>query len=315
MNKKLSRRRFFSTAGAASAALAGSTVIPSCISGSSSAEKPDEKFPLFRGKGYSPSDGPAGLLFSMIGYETGYPVRIIVRLPRKELLDEKAICRITSLVNGTTFDTSCNYWGEIWKSHWWVCEFGSVNEESEWKVEIISEGECLIHDKGLRTGKDILWNETATLASVDMLERRVHFTKVGAGWQDAGTLWVESCSQSIMVISLVEILEKRSEKINDALRERIYKQITVGLDYLVMLQKKAEELGYPKGAMSHDLHGHEKDILPNDAAKAAIALARGARVLPDAFKDRKDTYRQSAELAFTWLQTRAKPMGLSLIHI
>ncbi|MBI5009872.1 MAG: hypothetical protein HZB98_09565, partial [Bacteroidia bacterium] len=207
MNNKLSRRRFFSTAGAASAALAGSALITSCIQGSSSTEKMNEKFPLFRGKGYSASDGPAGLLFSMIGYETGYPVRIIIRLPRKELLNEKAICRITSLLTGNTIDTSCSYWGEIWKSHWWVCEFGSVPEDGEWKVELISDGECLISDRGLRTGKDILWNETAALASVDMLERRVHFTKVGAGWQDAGTLWVESWSQSGMVISLGEVLE------------------------------------------------------------------------------------------------------------
>jgi hypothetical protein len=309
MNKKLSRRRFFSTAGAASAALAGTTVLTSCITGSSSSEKPDEKFPVFHGKGYTPPDGPAGLLFSMIGYETEYPVRIIVRLPRKELLNEKAICRITSLLSGTVLDSPCSYWGELWKSHWWVCEFAPVNEESEWNVEIISDGEYVIRDNGLRTGKNILWNETAVLASVDMLERRVHFTKVGAGWQDAGTLWVESCSQSVMVTALVEMLEIGAERIDADLKERIYKQITVGLDYMVMLQKKAEELGYPKGAMSHDLHGHEKDILPNDAVKAVIALAGGARVLPESYSAKKETYRQSAELTYRWLQTKAKPLG------
>jgi hypothetical protein len=309
MNKRLSRRRFFSTAGAASVVIAGSAVMNSCNPRQSEIEKPDEKYPQFRGKGYSPSDGPAGLLFSMIGYETGYPVRIIVRLPRKELLNGKAICRITSLLTGATLDTSCSYWGEIWKSHWWVCDFPSPEEDGEWKVEIIEDGECLIHDKGLRTGRGILWNETAALASADMLERRVHFTKVGAGWQDAGTLWVESCSHSIMVISLVELLELGSEKIDAEIKERICKQITVGLDYLVMLQIKAEELGYPKGSMSHDLHGHEKDILPNDAAKAVIALAGGARVLPETYSSKKETYRNSAELAFSWLQNKAKPVG------
>jgi len=309
MNNKLSRRKFFSTAGAASAAIAGSTVVTACSSVISSNEKPDEKFPLFRGEGYSPSDGPAGLLFSMIGYETGYPVRIIVRLPKKELITEGTICRLSSLYSGSQTETSCKYWGELWKSHWWICEFASITEESEWMAEIISDGKCLISDKGLRTGKDILWKETATLASADMLERRVHFTKVGAGWQDAGTLWVESCSQSVMVISLVEMLEKRSEMIDAELKERIYKQITVGLDYMVMLREKAEELGYPAGAMSHDLHGHEKDILPNDAVKAVIALAGGSRVLPESYSAKKETYRQSAELTYRWLQTKAKPMG------
>jgi len=309
MTDKYSRRRFLSTTGAASAAIAGSAVLTSCGSVTSKEMKTDDKFPLFKAEGYSPEDGPAGLLYSMIGYETDYPVRIVVRLPKKELLSDKSICRLTSVISGAQTETPCKYWGEIWKSHWWVCEFPSVSEESEWMAEIISGGICLIRDKGLRTGKNILWNETAILDSVDMLERRVHFTKVGAGWQDAGTLWVESCAQSVMVISLSEMLEQRSEKIDNELKERIYKQITVGLDYMVMLQKKAEELGYPKGAMSHDLHGHEKDILPNDAVKAVIALARGARTLPAAYNDRKDTYRKSAELTFRWLQSKAKPMG------
>ena len=309
MKSKLSRRRFLSTTGAASAAIAGSAVFTSCGSVNSKEMKPDDKFPLFKAEGYSPDEGPAGLLYSMIGYETGYPVRIVVRLPKKELLSDKAICRLTSVISGTQADTQCKYWGEIWNSHWWVCEYSSVSEESEWMAEIISDGKCLIRDIGLRTGKNILWNETADLASADMLERRVHFTKVGAGWQDAGTLWVESCSQSVMVISLVEILELGGVKVSNELRERIYKQITVGLDYMVMLQKKAVELGYPAGAMSHDLHGHEKDILPNDAVKAVIALARGARVLPESFTEKKSIYKQSAELTFRWLQTRAKPMG------
>ena len=72
------------------------------------------------------------------------------------------------------------------------------------------------------------------------------------------------------------------------------KQITVGCDYLVMTQQKAEKLGYPEGAFSHDLHGHENDILPNDANKAVVALLRASRLL---------------EKAFQWLIHSATPLG------
>ena len=40
-----------------------------------------------------------------------------------------------------------------------------------------------------------------------MLERRKHFTKVGAGWQDAGALWVESPAQSAMIICLTDLAQ------------------------------------------------------------------------------------------------------------
>jgi hypothetical protein len=140
-----------------------------------------------------------------------------------------------------------------------------------------------------------------------MLERRRHFTGVGAGWQDAGTLWVESPAQSAMIISLEELLEKKKETFDDKFTERIYTQITVGCDYLVMTQDKAEELGFPKGSMSHDVKGHEKDILPHDAMKAVIALAKAVQLLPEKHNEKKQKYAEAAKKAFQWLTTSAKP--------
>ncbi len=147
------------------------------------------------------------------------------------------------------------------------------------------------------------------LASVDILERRLHFTKVGAGWQDAGTLWVESPAQSAMIIALNELHEQCGKDLEAEFIRRLYQQLTVGCDYLVMTQAKAEELGFPKGAMSHDLLGHEKDILPHDAAKAVVALLRTVQNLPEEFQEKKDQYRAAAHYAYQWLNTTAKPMG------
>jgi hypothetical protein len=309
MKSSFTRRKFLKATTLATGTIIGGTVMARCSGNSESEKSRTETIPLFSGGNYKTSDGISGLLFSQIGYETGYPVRIVVRLPRKELMSSSAICKLLPSSSGSGFETSCKYWGEIWKSHWWVAEFSGIKDPGEWDIEIHSDGKCVFRDTGLKVKENILWDKTVGLAAIDMLERRVHFTKVGAGWQDAGTLWVESPAQSAMVIALTELIENCPKRFDEPLSNRIYKQITVGCDYLVMLQAKAYELGFPKGSMSHDLHGHEKDVLPNDAMKAVVALARAGRLLPDTFQDKKKKYTESAELAFKWLTNTAKPVG------
>ena len=308
-----SRRNFIKSVSAVSAF---SLALPSLSrSGPATSPSPSdghgvEPFPVFRGDGYSASDGVAGLLFSQVGYEPGLPIRVIVRLPKRELLKEGATCvLIPSLGRNGNYSTGCAYWGEIWGSHWWIAEFSPLNETGTWSVEIMSDGRAVFHDEGLHVGHNILWEKTLELSAVDMLERRVHFTKVGAGWQDAGTLWVESCSQSAMIIALEDLLELGPEIIEKSIIGRMHKQIVVGCKYLVMTEQKARDLGYPPGAMCHDLLGHEKDILPNDALKAVIALIRASALLPDEYTSERDSYRSTAERVWEWLTHRAKPMG------
>lgn len=307
MKKEFSRRDFVKTGVFSSLSAAGAVTLSSCSS-KNEFENAFREITVFNNPKWSPSDGPAGMLFSQVGYEPGFPVRIIVRLPATELLSGDAVCRVTSTQNNFMHEAACRYWGEIWKSHWWVAEFNGV-EEGEWFVQIVSDGDCVFCDKGLIVKKSILWDSTINWSSVDMLERRRHFTGVGAGWQDAGTLWVESPAQSAMIILLGELLERKKDSFEQGFLERIYNQIMVGCDYLVMTQNKAEELGFPKGSMSHDIKGHEKDILPHDAMKAVIALAKAAQLLPEKFEAKKQKYADSAQKAFHWLTKTAKPMG------
>jgi hypothetical protein len=307
MMNKYSRRNFVKTGIYSSAAVAGAGAMLGCTN-QSSAQQP-ESFALFGGKDYSPAEGAAGLMFSQVGYEPGLPVRLIIRLPRKELLNEKTTCRLTSANGKGNHSTPFNYWGEIWKSHWWIADFDEQLEEGNWNIEVKSDDKVVFSETGLTVRKNILWDSVIEWASVDMLERRRHFTGVGAGWQDAGTLWVESPAQSAMIIALAELLEQKKESFDVDFTGRIYKQLTVGCDYLVMTQEKAEELGYPKGSMSHDIKGHENDILPHDAMKAVVAMAKSARLLPESYSEQKLKYSGSARLAFDWLASSAKPMG------
>lgn len=304
----LSRRNFMKSTAMVSSALLGISSLSACSETENNNRKAG-KFSKNTIKNHQPSDGVSGLLFSQIGYEPGLPVRIIVRLPKKALLRSQTTCKLIPSLQEKSYQTDLNYWGEIWESHWWIADFRTINETGEWNIEVIDGKECVYADSGLRVGKNILWNETFEYASVDMLERRRHFTGVGAGWQDAGTLWVESPAQSAMIISLEELLEKKKEVFDSVFLERIYTQITVGCEYLVMTQAKAEELGFPEGSMSHDLKGHEKDILPHDAMKAVVALAKAVQLLPEEFADKKQKYSETATKAFQWLVGSAKPMG------
>lgn len=308
-NKNQSRRDFIKSSALAGTIVAGGA-LTSCDSKSEQSNAVKyEQTPSFKSINYQPSEGYNGLLFSQIGYEQGMPVKVIIRLPKKELLTENASCQLLPTGNEQNYQTNFKYWGNLWKSHWWIAEFSGISESGEWNVVVNDGGNEIFQARGLKVGKNILWDSSVPYASVDMLERRKHFTKVGAGWQDAGTLWVESPAQSAMIIALTELLDKTPERFDGDFKKRIYEQITVGADYLVMTREKADELGYAQGAMSHDLLGHEHDILPHDASKAVVALYRAVQYLPDGFAEKKQAYQTTADLTYQWLTSEAQPMG------
>ena len=206
MNKKpsYSRRNFVKTSLVTSAGIVGATTLSSYATKKRIIK--NEKT-VFHESKWQPGNEPVGLLFSQIGYEMGYPVRIIVRLPQKEMLPENASCVLNPSEHENRYKTSFKYWGEIWKSHWWVADFLDINEPGNWNIEVNSDNKILFRSNGLKVHENILWDSTIEWSSVDMLERRRHFTGVGAGWQDAGTKWVESPAQSAMIIALEEQIE------------------------------------------------------------------------------------------------------------
>lgn len=308
MNKNnFSRRNFLKTGAISSVAIAGVASITACEN--NSAKKKREPYPLFKGDNYSFKDGVTGLLFSQVGYELGMPIRIIVRLPKKNLLLENTNCVLTPSFNENEYKTTCKFWGKIWNSYWWVAEFPAIKEEGEWNIEIQNNTKTVLKDYGLKVKKNILWDSTIEWSSVDMLFRRRPFPGVGAGWQDAGALWAESPAQSAMIIALEELLENKKDFFDEDFLKRLYEEIIWGCNYLVLTQEKATELGFPKGAMSHDVLTHDKDILPHDVSKAILALLKAVRLLPDLYADQKKIYKRVAGESLDWLEKKAKPMG------
>lgn len=254
--------------------------------------------------------GPSGLLFSQVGYPSGYPVRVIVRAPARQALTENADCALlpNADATGRRFRAQLQYWGQRWQSHWWTATFDPAGATGEWTVEVEDQGRVLFREDGLRVADDVLWEEVYDWATVDMLLKRSYFTKVGAGWQDAGALWVESPAQSAMTICLADVNEYTRDY-DAAYRDKLYAQQQIGADYLVMLEAKSTELGNPPGSTVHDLHGHEEYALPNDTIKATVALYRTAATLPDKFADKRKKYLEVADRCLDHMLNVAQPIG------
>ena len=176
----LTRRKFLKTGVVSGMAVAGTGMLSSCQTDAH--PKKHSPFPVFLNDSFDPQSGVAGLLFSQVGYEPGLPVRVLVRLPVRELLPDSATCLLVPTSTGKQYLTECRYWGEIWKSHWWIAEFDSLGEGGEWDIEIKSGNAVVFRDSGLTVKRNILWDSTFEWSAVDMLERRRHFTWVGAGW-------------------------------------------------------------------------------------------------------------------------------------
>ncbi len=249
-----------------------------------------------------------GLLFSQVGYDPSFPVRIVVRAEHQRFLEASAICRLTSS-QAEPVERTLVYWGELWGSHWWRVDFAGDLQEGVWQVEVFNQQQLVLVATGLVVRRNILQDSTLAPMAAEMLEIRAILAQSKSGWMDAGMMWQESNAHSSMLIGLLDVLEFSVDQINPELKMRIERQVVVGCDYLELTQRRAVELGNPEGALCHDVIGHEKDILPNDAFKAVVAWKRAVRLLPDCWKNQRESYSVSADKTLRWLENQAVPMG------
>jgi hypothetical protein len=247
-----------------------------------------------------------GLLFSQIGYEPDRPVRVIVRSTSPTFANEAAICRLRS-ADGLSYDQPLRPWGTLWGSHWWIAAFPTGVQEGEYDVSLSGGVELPLRDVGLRVKSGVLWDSTLRPMAVEMLQTRQLMAKAKSGWMDAGMMWQESNAHSSMILGLLDVLEHGH--VDADTTAAIEDQVVNGCNYLVVTQDKAAERGEADGALCHDVIGHEKEILPNDANKAVVAWRRTARILSDRHADDRSRFASAADRAWRWLREDARPMG------
>lgn len=251
-------------------------------------------------------NSPTGLLFSQIGYDLGEAKRALVRGPRHFLVPETPFFL---LQNGDcVWNGLARFWGERWGSCWWILDFSELEIAGRFKLQVGAfEGEIAI-------GARLLWNETASLVSIDQAERRQKVAwKVGGeplGWFDAGMLWQEANSHSCYLFGLCDLWEKRRSEFSPEEQRRFQIQLQNGGDYLGHLQDLAREKGFGEGALLHQAfftQGYGADFVnPSDASKSAAAWARLSAVLPLECEEKRADYRRRARLALSWLEEKPR---------
>lgn len=253
------------------------------------------------------SQPPTGLLYSQIGYDLGGPVRAIVRGP-KDLLAATTQFRIIAMNGATELEAPVQYWGELWGSHWWICDFSEIDHGGRYILTIRDEGVEWMRSEPLLIGRGILWS-TWFVVGVDQCERRARLTMNKVGWQDSGTTQLDISSHASMVIGLEDVLEHAGKRVAPDERERLELQIMNGCDYLASFQDQAQKLGCPPGSLSHQTLSGGNAIAPADTNQAVVCLARAAQLLSSAHAARKADYLRRAEMLMQSLVSVA-PLGV-----
>ena len=248
-----------------------------------------------------------GLLISQIGYDLYDPMQAIYRAEKKDFLSGEAYFEIADIVSAELVKKEAvEYWGEIWKTHWWVLDFTGL-AGGEYEI-MLYDGDNLVEIASFEVGNNLLWNITAVPVGINQFEKRAERARNQIGWKDCGATLRESVSHAIALIGLTEFLLVGFEWLGrkDCQRERT--QLMQGADYLMVLAKKAVEVGYPKGSLFHEIPRHML-ILPRSISQSIIAWTRVSKLIVGTNPIKSAEYLAYAKDSFEYYLNGLKPHG------
>lgn len=248
-----------------------------------------------------------GILFSQVGYDTGKLKKIIIRGP-SGWLSKSAKIYINDKNNKPVYKTKIKYWGKFWGINWWIADFTGLETSGVYKVQLLDKGKLLLEDYGLEIEKNILFKRTARFISIENLKRRAIFAQVKPGWFDAGYLWQEIPSHSVMIVGLCDLIKFSGYLLRKEEKKEILSFIKDGCDYLGICQDKAYERGFGKGALIHDLAKAPDSCSPYDSFMAAIAWAKAGAIFKNYNKKLSDEFSKRAVKSLDWIEKKAKPL-------
>lgn len=250
-----------------------------------------------------------GLLYSQIGYDLGDPMRAIVRSAAPRDLPEGAVFTVINLSTG---QPACQaplvYWGEIWHSSWWVADFSGLAEAGEYQLAVWAGEQELFRSDPFEVGFELLWKKTMRTVALDQLETRAAQARNLNGWKDCGSNWREANSHASTIIGLADLLQVGFTGLDAQDVQRLVVQMQVGCDYLLLLQRKGEALGFGSGAIVHELPDHML-VIPADVGQSVVALAKSARLLYEHAPEKSMQYLMAAEKAYRYLTEQCRPFG------
>lgn len=248
---------------------------------------------------------PTGLLVSQIGYDLRLPMRAIWR----GSLPEGAIFRLQDESGEIIFEKPLTFWGNCWRSDWWIANFSELTAPGTFALTIEVSGASPVTCPPFKVGEYHLWDSTVKTVAIEQFERRAELARFGNGWKDCGSDFREVGSHTGALIGLLDLLNIGFEWLGRADSLRLAKQIMHGCDYLVLCQQRAADLGWPKGSIVHELPNHPV-LIPQDQGQFVVALAKASRYIYELDPPRGMDYLNRAAAAYEYLTRVCKPSTL-----
>ena len=240
-----------------------------------------------------------GLLYSQIGYDIGDPMKAYFRSDTQDALKD-AYFEVTFLDTGDVKKGIPAFWGQKWKSYWWILDFAGIDRTCEFIIKLYSDGKEIERSTPIKADYNMIWDTTIKTVAIDAFEERERRARNSGGWKDCGSEFREVCSISPSVTSLCDLLNRCPADFTRKEQERLRKQIMAGADYLCTCMEAAEHFGLPKGAIVHDVPNYIVNI-PGDSGESVIALAKAAGVLFEVYPEQSAKYLKWAKLGYEYI--------------
>ena len=241
-----------------------------------------------------------GVLSSQIGYDTGYPVRVMIRSDQRDHLSDDAIFEVVDMKNETILNGPVEKWGKKWESYWWTADLSQLKYEGRYIVKIMNKDNVFLISDTIELGENLLWSRCFKTIAFDFLQSRAEQARTGKGWRDCGSDLQEFSSHMVAVDGLCDILKTNDNLLTQYDKEHIVGQILTGSEYLAHLQDKADSLGFGIGPVVHE--DRQKDVVTGNVAKASMIFAKVAQILHQEDPQKSKEYIARAKNAFTWIE-------------
>lgn len=244
----------------------------------------------------------SGILVSQIGYDPALPMQFAARSDDSAYIVPGSTFNLVDSAGGRVVLTGpVRYDGFQWKCHWWTGDFSAAGTPGRYRIRILnSAGTANDSSDDFLIGKGILWDQTWQRVSLQQLDERARIALNGLGWQDCGTPLREASSHATTLVGLCDLLEFTGARLPDSARTRLLWHVKHGAEYLAFSQDSAKRMGLGDGPVLHEIQNH-RYIVTGDVAKAALVLARAARLLTPTEPTASADFLGRAEKAFQWI--------------
>ncbi len=265
------------------------------------------------------------LLSSQLGYQAESGKRAYVRdLDRHKMEDGTEFTVHDSENDDIVYRAQTSYWGEKWKSHWWVLDFSALKTPGTYYLRMKTN-----KSNPFYIGKTPLMDyDMADIALNQLDERHNHgepntylngklrfhgrwMTPDGKHprgiYRDCMSNFAEIQAVGLTTMGLITLYRYQKDKFSEEDQKRIRDYITLGADYIVACQRKTDD---PKthGRFAHSLlvnteHdgcGWAGNVYNwHDMAFAMIVLCKSYETVKPFDPARAQTYLDAATLAYT----------------